>query len=141
MRFHGFVSKSEVVVLVWGICPEGRSPRENSEWPKQQPMISKQNHENKCYKVIIIIHYRKRWIFDQNRPHDSDIMMKIRRLYLLTNGVVCYVKVILTNQKYPLIINSAQLITFRGKVISASTDWFAQWKTKEHFGAGYSGHY
>ena len=35
----------------------------NSEWPKQQPMISKQNHENKCYKVIIIIHNWKNMNF------------------------------------------------------------------------------
>ena len=53
MRFHGFVSKSEVDVLVWGIVPQ-------SEWPKQRPMISKQNHENKRYKVIIITQYTSR---------------------------------------------------------------------------------
>ena len=62
MHLHGFVLKSEVLVLVRGICPEARSPRVISEKPKQQPMISKQNHESELYKVIIIniIHYREK---------------------------------------------------------------------------------
>ena len=41
-------------------------------------------------------------------------MMKIISSALLTNDVVCYVTVILTNQKYPLNVFSPQLITLRG---------------------------
>ena len=44
--FHGFVSISVV---------RGATHRDDSEWLKQQPMTSKQKHENKSYKVIIII--------------------------------------------------------------------------------------
>ena len=32
----------------------GLRPRDKFLRPKQQPLISKQNHENKCYAVIIL---------------------------------------------------------------------------------------
>ena len=60
-------------------------------------------------------------------------MMTIMPSIPPNDDVVCYVKVILTNQKYTLIIFSAQLITLRGI--------FTQCKIKEHFGAACSGYY
>ena len=42
----------EIAIL---LMPKTIKYKGNFEWPKQQPMIPKQNHENKCYKVIIIM--------------------------------------------------------------------------------------